>query len=121
VDGKWLRWRTRKRVSASAVGVAAQAMYHHLVKESLGPALRELGFKGSGGRYSLPCAHCWAQLSLQKSAYSDAVEVQFTANLQVVNTSDWAEARSERPHLPERPAPGMFAAATSPHMPASAN
>ncbi|MEU4294169.1 hypothetical protein AB0E63_38620 [Kribbella sp. NPDC026596] len=25
-----------------------------------------------------------------------------------MNTSDWAEARSARPHLPERPAPGLI-------------
>ena len=108
MDGKWLRWPTRKRVSANAVGVAAQSIYQDIVKDSLSPALRQLGFKGSGGRYSLPCAHCWAQLGFQKSVYSDAEEVQFTANLQVVNTSDWAEARTERPYLPERPAPGTI-------------
>jgi hypothetical protein len=108
VDGKWLQWRTRKRVPASAVEVTAQVMYQHLVKESLSPALRELGFRGSGGRYSLPCAHCWAQLGFQKSSYSGAKEVQFTAKLQVANTSAWEHGRSERPYLPERPAPGTI-------------
>lgn len=108
MDGKWLQWRTRKRVPATAVEVTAQVMYQRLVKDSLSPALRDLGFKGSGGRYSLPSSRCWAQLGLQKSAYSDAKEVQFTANLQVVNSADWAEARTRRPHLPQRPAPSTM-------------
>lgn len=47
MDGKRLRGRTRRRLSASAVDVTAQVMYHDLVKGSLSPALRELGFKGS--------------------------------------------------------------------------
>ncbi len=94
--------------TADAVDVTAQATYAALVKDSLGPALRGLGFKGSGGRYSMPCSGCWALLSLQKSAYSEPAEVQFTVNLLVVNKSAWDAARQERPHLPERPAATTF-------------
>ena len=105
MDDKWLRWRARRKTRASAVEVPAQAMYDALVKDTLSPALRALGFKGSAGRYSMPCSDCWALLGFQKSAYSDAVEVQFTINLLVVNKSAWNAARQEAPHLPERPTP----------------
>ncbi|GAB3892606.1 DUF4304 domain-containing protein [Kibdelosporangium lantanae] len=88
--------------------MTAQTIYARLVKDTLSPALREVGFKGSGGRYSLPWAECWAQLAFQKSAYSDAAEVRSTLNLQVVNKSDWTAARADRPHLPVRPAPSTF-------------
>jgi hypothetical protein len=53
----------------------------------------------------MPCSDCWALLGLQKSAYSDAAEVQFTINLLVVNKSAWGAARQQRHHLPERPTP----------------
>jgi hypothetical protein len=56
--------------------VPAQETYADLVKGQISPELRVLGFKGSGGRYSLPSSTCWALLSFQKSAYSDATEVQ---------------------------------------------
>jgi hypothetical protein len=87
MDDKWLRWRTRRKTPANAVEVSAQALYDALVKDTLSPAFRALGFKGSGGRYSMPGSDCWALLGLQKSAYSDAAEVQFTINLLVVNKS----------------------------------
>ena len=51
---------------------------------------------------------CWALLSLQKSAYSDAAEVQFTVNLLIANKAEWVAARTERPHLPQRPAAGTI-------------
>jgi hypothetical protein len=103
MDDKWFRWRTRRKTPASAVEVTAQALYDALVKDTLSPALRALGFKGSGGRYSMPCSDCWALLGLQKSAYSDAADVQFTINLLVANKSAWGAARQERHQLPERP------------------
>jgi hypothetical protein len=108
MNEKWLRWRTRKRAPASAVDVTAQAMYQHLVNDSLSPALRELGFKGSGGRYSLPCADCWAQLGFQKSGLQRRQGSAVHGQPPGREDLDWAEARSERPYLPERPAPGTI-------------
>ncbi|GAB3927919.1 hypothetical protein GCM10029976_024830 [Kribbella albertanoniae] len=87
-----------------APAVPAQALYATLVKETLSPALRAAGFKGSAGKYSLPSSDCWALLGFQKASGSTAAEVRFTINLQVVNKSAWTAARHERPHLPERPA-----------------
>jgi hypothetical protein len=86
----------------------AQNLYDTLVKTKLSPALREMGFIGSGGRYSLRAEACWSLLGLQKSAYSDREEVRFTVNLLVVNKGVWASMRSDKDYLPEKPAPGAL-------------
>ncbi len=44
------------------------------VKDLISPALRTMGFKGSGGRYQLPSEDQWALLGFQKSTFSDALE-----------------------------------------------
>lgn len=103
MDDKWLRWRTRPKKRASAVEVTAQSTYDAMVKNVLSPGFRALGLKGSGGRYSPASDECWALMSLQKSAYSDATEVQLTVNLLVANKAAW-NARRARAHLPKRPA-----------------
>ncbi len=77
-----------------------------MVKDFLSPGLRGMGFTGSGGRYSLASPECWALVSLQKSAYSDAAVIKFTVNLLVANKADWLAARVARPYLPERPSAG---------------
>ena len=102
----WLRWRTRPKVSSSEVEVTAQAVYDELVKTAISPGFRKLGLSGSGGRYSMRSDNCWVLVSLQKSAYSDAREVQFTLNLLVANRSAWDSARAQKTYLPERPAAG---------------
>jgi hypothetical protein len=83
-----------------------QAVYEAMVKDVLSPGFRELGLKGSGGRYSWAAPGFWALLSLQKSAYSDAAEIQFTVNLLVASKAQWEAARAARPYLPERPSAG---------------
>jgi uncharacterized protein DUF4304 len=108
MDDEWLQWRLRTRTPASAVDVPVQVVYDAMVKEVLSPGFRELGLKGSGGRYSWASPTCWALLSLQKSAYSDAVEIQFTVNLLVASRLQWEAARAERRHLPERPSAGTI-------------
>jgi hypothetical protein len=108
MDDKWLQWRRRTKTPTRAVDVPVQVVYDAMVKEVLSPGFRELGLKGSGGRYSLASSTCWALLSLQRSAYSDAVEIQFTVNLLVANRLQWEAARAARPHLPERPSAGTI-------------
>src|SRR4051794_16817434 len=55
-QSEWWTWRTRPRGAATAgPGTTAQLQYASVVKEHISPALRELGFRGSGGRYDLPC------------------------------------------------------------------
>ena len=75
-----------------------------MLRERIAPALRELGFNGSGQVYYLPDAHSWALLGFQKSKYSNAREVAFTINLSAGSKIEWAEARIGREHwMPERP------------------
>jgi hypothetical protein len=93
--------------AGSAVEVTAQAMYAALVKDVLSPGFRDLGLKGSGGRYALAAPGFWALMSLQKSVYSDATAIQFTVNLLAANMEAWDAARAERPYLPQRPAAGV--------------
>lgn len=66
-----------------------QDAYRVLVNEYLSPALRELGFKGSGGKYRMPSDTHLALLELQKSAFGDRNEMTFTANLFVVPRDSW--------------------------------
>ncbi|MHB8694902.1 MAG: DUF4304 domain-containing protein [Solirubrobacteraceae bacterium] len=102
---EWFAWRRRHHTPASAGSVTAQALYDDLVKGAIIPALRALGFTGSGGRYSLRADGAWALLGFQKSAYSDGNEVRFTVNLLVTSNDDWAELRAQKPYLPARPSP----------------
>ena len=76
-----------------------------MMQQEIAPALRELGFKGSGQSFTLPSVTHWALLGFQKSAWGDAREVQFTVNLTVVGKRAWEDARAERPYLGARPAP----------------
>jgi hypothetical protein len=86
----------------------AQETYGELLKKRVAPALRELGFKGSGQNYRLPSDDYWALLGFQKSTSSDASRVRFTANVLVVSRADWDAVREERPRLPERPTATTF-------------
>jgi hypothetical protein len=83
--------------------LSAQDLYAMLVKDILSPAFRDLGFRGSSGRYSLPIPDHWALLGLQRSTYSTSAEVRFTVNLLVVSKAAWELQQQERPHLPEQP------------------
>ncbi len=76
-----------------------------MMREDVAPALRELGFKGSGQSFSLPSDRYWALVGFQKSAYSDATAVKFTVNLRVVSKEDWERAREAQPWRGQRPSP----------------
>jgi hypothetical protein len=81
----------------------AQDTYREMMKTQVAPALRGLGFKGSGQNYELPVAGHWAMLGFQKSAWSDASALRFTVNVLVVSRAAWEKARSERSYVPARP------------------
>jgi hypothetical protein len=59
-----------------------------MIREHVAPALREMGFKGSGQNYSLPSETHWVSLWFQKSAYSDALRIRFTVHLLVVGKDE---------------------------------
>jgi hypothetical protein len=79
-----------------------------MMKDSVAPALRQLGFKGSGQAFSLPSQTHFAMIGFQKSMYSDSNDVRLTANVSVIPRSAWEEARAERSYLPRKPAPSTF-------------
>lgn len=82
----------------------AQEVFKEWVKSALAPALRDMGFKGSGLSYWLPDVECWVLLGIQKSTASTSEQVKFTLNLSVANKHYWDELREwEHYWLPARP------------------
>lgn len=74
-----------------------------MLQAQVAPALRAMGFKGSGRQYEIPNETHWALLGFQASAWSDRQELSFTVNLTVVSRDDWAEIHSAYPQLGEKP------------------
>jgi hypothetical protein len=85
--------------------VTAQEVFATMMKTEMAPALRALGFQGSGQRFALQSETHWAQIGFQKSAWSDREEILFTVNVQCVSRAAWDEARGSRAWLPKRPSP----------------
>jgi hypothetical protein len=83
--------------------MTAQDDYREMIREHVAPALREMGFKGSGQNYSLPSETHWVSLWFQKSTYSDALQIRFTVHLLVVGKDEWEAMREANDRLPERP------------------
>ena len=86
----------------------AQDTYNEMMKASVAPGIRALGFKGSGRNYELPSPRHWAMLGFQRSAFSDATVVRFTINVLVVQRAVWEKTRTEKSHLPPRPTANTF-------------
>ncbi len=78
-------------------------IFRVMMREEIGPELRQMGFKGSGQSFTLPSETHWVLLGFQKSRASNAKDVRFTVNVTAVSKRAWVEARSERSYLPERP------------------
>jgi uncharacterized protein DUF4304 len=87
----------------SAEAVTAQDDYRVMIRNHVAPALRELGFKGSGQNYVLPSEKHWVSLRFQKSVYSDADRIDFTVHLLVVGKDEWDAIRRGNELAPERP------------------
>ncbi len=85
-----------------------QQVYDQLMKESFAPALREVGMKGSGGRFELPSDTHWLLLGFQKSTFSDSDAVKFTVNLSAISRQTWKEQAAASPHLGVQPKPSTF-------------
>jgi len=80
-----------------------QEKFKELLKNSLAPALRENGLKGSGQAYSIKSDEYWALIGLQKSMYSDSQGLKFTINVYVVSKSEWEDGRSKYSYFPQKP------------------
>lgn len=88
--------------------MTAQEAFARMMKHEVAPALRRLGFKGSGQRYELPSETHWAIIGFQKFKWSNRDSVEFTLNLTVVDRDDWLRAREARRYLPARPSANVF-------------
>ena len=71
----------------------AQAVLKVWTTNALAPALRAMGFRGSGQVFTLPDEDCWALLGVQKSTSSSSDRLKFTINLSVANRHLWNELR----------------------------
>ncbi|EHR52450.1 hypothetical protein SacmaDRAFT_4262 [Saccharomonospora marina XMU15] len=87
----------------------AQDRFARLVKSMWGPALRELGFTGSGRVWTLADPIDWAMLGFQTSTASTSDQAKFTINLLVVGKAAWDDARAQHPWYSARPSPNTIA------------
>ncbi len=74
-----------------------------MVRDRLAPALRAMGFRGSGQAYTLPSDTHWAMLGLQRDKWSDRNRLAFTVNVSVVSRSAWEQTRERVPWVGVRP------------------
>ncbi len=79
-----------------------------MMRDRVAPALRELGFQGSGQAFTLPAPDHFVILGFQKSANSDRSEVSFTINVSAVSKAAWRRMCDERTYLPETPSPNTY-------------
>jgi hypothetical protein len=83
--------------------MTAQEAFTKMLKQEVAPALRRLGFKGSGQRYELASDTHWAIVGFQKFSWSNQERIEFTLNITVAGKDEWGRAREERPYLPAKP------------------
>lgn len=85
-----------------------QDAYKVMIRDSVSPTLRSLGFRGSAGSYEFPHPDYWVLLAFQKSVANRANFVKFTINTCIVRKSVWNAARRWRSQLPSRPSAGVW-------------
>jgi hypothetical protein len=85
-----------------AVSTAIDA-FRSMMRDEIAPALREMGFVGSGQTYTLPSDSHWVLLGFQKLRASNAAKVRFTVNVTAASRRAWDELRASLDYLPERP------------------
>jgi hypothetical protein len=74
-----------------------------MLKERVAPALRELGFKGSGQNFYLPVPEHYALLGFQRARFGTRHDVLFTINLLACSHADWTALVAARPHYGPKP------------------
>ena len=83
-----------------------RARFASMLKEHIAPSLREMGFKGSGQRYTFPHPAAHVSLGFDRShLWTDPEHVCFRLMMSIVGLDEWEAARAERPDLPVRPRP----------------
>jgi uncharacterized protein DUF4304 len=86
----------------------AQTVFKAWTKDALAPALRGMGFRGSGQVFTLPDEECWALLGIQKSTSSTSELLKFTLNFSVANRHLWNGA-GDRPEQHDPCLPTTYA------------
>jgi hypothetical protein len=98
------------RIQINTVGrngedMTAQISFKNMMKEVVAPALRKMGFKGSGQNYWVPSDSCWAAIGFQKSMSSDSSSIRFTINITVIEKEVWSEIFRKSPYYGKKPSP----------------
>jgi hypothetical protein len=79
--------------------MTAQDAFDALVRDHIAPPLSVLGFKRTRATFHRPVEENWEVINLQRSQFSSAASVSFTANLAVgldilrEGVHDWAEGK----------------------------
>jgi uncharacterized protein DUF4304 len=74
-----------------------------MLKERVAPALRDMGFKGSGQNYHLPVPGHFALLGFQKMRFGTRHDVMFTINLLACSHADWTALAEANPYHGAKP------------------
>jgi uncharacterized protein DUF4304 len=83
----------------------AQETFATMIRSEIAPALRSIGFRGSGSHYVRPDDDWWLLVGFQKSRHSDSHQVHFTVNVAALEKRSWSAAHETDPWLPETPSP----------------
>jgi hypothetical protein len=71
----------------------APELYRAMLRDDVGPALRDIGLKGSGSSYQVGDDRVWTLLQFQSSIHNSVAEVRFTVNLAVIGKAQWVRAQ----------------------------
>jgi hypothetical protein len=81
----------------------ARDKFAAMLKERVAPALREMGFKGSGQHYHQPVPGHYALLGFQKMRFGTRHDVRFTINLLACAYDEWTALVESNPHYGPKP------------------
>jgi hypothetical protein len=87
------------------MNTTAQDAFKTMMREHIAPALRSLGFKGSGPAFYLPSESHHPIIGFLKSKYSRPDVIQFVVNVTAVSKRDWEAAKQRIPDMGDRPPP----------------
>lgn len=83
--------------------MTAQDDFKVLVREHLGPALRQQRWKGTSAHWTRPHPTHWVLLNWQRTRHSNAEKVSFTANVKVLSKDAWDAENVPAGRRPDAP------------------
>jgi hypothetical protein len=84
---------TVAHVTEASESPTIQSVFHSMMRDGFAPAMRQLGFKGSSGRFRFTSGDWDARVELQKSVWNTQSEVEFTFNLSIIHSPTVAAGR----------------------------